>query len=156
MVVLLFLKIYEIELSLSEIKMKNIKFKVWDYDTKTMYTQEQVIISFNGLIRMVSVCEHGIVKPLCNYELLQYTGIDDVEGNEIYDKDIVEMLNDISGYATIDDKGNLVKVSNNLRNAPVIDTGVVEMEDGFWQVDGYSLCAYKLRVIGNACENNTY
>ncbi|WP_297131765.1 YopX family protein [Terrisporobacter sp.] len=70
--------------------MKKTKFKVYDYDTNTMYTQDDLIITFDSVGEDVYVYRNGSVEPLYRYELLQYIGSNDTFDNEIYEGDIIK------------------------------------------------------------------
>ena len=61
---------------------REIKFRLWNTETKVMYADSG--ISSIGI-------NEGIKKAtMCNYELMQYTGLKDKNGVEIYEGDIVE------------------------------------------------------------------
>lgn len=70
--------------------MKKTKFKVYDYDTKTMYNQNELIITFDSVGEDVYVYKNGEVTPLYRYELLQYIGTNDTFDNEIYEGYIIK------------------------------------------------------------------
>ncbi len=56
---------------------KEIKFRVWDKQDKVMYEP-------------VSIVNKWINGEEQNYELMQYTGLNDKNGKEIYEGDILE------------------------------------------------------------------
>lgn len=70
--------------------MKKTKFKVYDYDTKTMYDQGELIITFDNVGEDVYVYKNEEVTPLYRYELLQYIGVNDTFDNEIYEGYIIK------------------------------------------------------------------
>jgi len=59
--------------------MREIKFRFWDPDTKTMSLEHPDATIWNGLL----VCEGDTV-------LMQFTGMKDRKGNEIYEGDILK------------------------------------------------------------------
>ena len=64
--------------------MKNTKFKVYDYDSKTMYNQEDLIITFDSIGEDVYVYKDGKVEPLYRYELLPCIRLKDEDVEEVY------------------------------------------------------------------------
>lgn len=70
--------------------MNKVKFKVYDYDTKTMYNQDELIITFDSAGEDVYVYKNDKVEPLYRYELLQYIDSNDTFNNEMYKGDIIK------------------------------------------------------------------
>lgn len=106
--------------------MRELKFRVFSKYFKKIYTV--IEIDFNNRV-CHSVCQcggvHWLTMPLDN--LMQYTGLKDINGKEIYEGDVIK-----------DSRGNIGKVE------------VLE-ENGYL---GYDLHLSKEEIIGNIYENS--
>ncbi len=73
--------------------MREIKFRAWEHNSKKMY-YDLAYITMNGLVMSLNP-----ERPLINTELMQFTGLHDRNGVEIYERDILK-----------DDKGKIYKI----------------------------------------------
>lgn len=112
--------------------MTKIKFRAWDKENKTMltmsFTEDLIWMSGNvGNNSLTVPFRHAFDKD--KFELMQYTGLKDKNGKEIYENDIVSYMEDLS------------------------NPKVVEYGDGYF----YPLAAFKtdsaIEVIGNVYQN---
>ena len=77
--------------------MRPIKFRAWDKENEVMVYPKGIL--FDGRVVNFSC---GILEPFEGCELMQYTGLKDKNGTEIYEGDIVDVVNGIT-VVTYDD-----------------------------------------------------
>lgn len=123
--------------------MREIKFRVWDKDLKEWYKSTQLVIRpYSG-----SVTDGGIYP---NVELIQYTGLKDKNGREIYEGDVIEFYDfwdEISG-------GNM-EGKTRVGAVEYIGTGFRVTCPGDYEEDLFVLKINddELEIIGNVYEN---
>lgn len=126
--------------------MREYKFRAWESDK--MYYQVRCGGIFDGIPTAPTVWneEHGDWLNLTGQPhtiIMQYTGIEDKNGKEIYDRDIVKIYpREGYGYLTMDS-----------------EMGVIEYVHGRYMIRGssgnnpYFLIYAEVEVIGNVFEN---
>ena len=118
---------------------REIKFRAWDKETKSMIKEVWEIglkSNYNQPWLM------GDDKRTDNFELMQYTGLKDKDGKEIYEGDVARIWADPKDY-------NGYKGHNYI--------GVVEWDEfilGFILSDGHGLKDFEfIEIVGNIYEN---
>ncbi|CAI3679702.1 Phage protein TIGR01671 [Clostridium neonatale] len=128
---------------------RKIKFRMWDKDYKEMRIfgknqHDDFRTNRNNELYYYNL-QDGETSSECGaYELMQYTGIKDVTGKEIYEGDIVEFYNDVD-YVL---HPGIAKV--------IFDLGAFQMENEKYGIDylgNMDIDDMCIRVIGNIYEN---
>lgn len=127
---------------------REIKFRVWDKDLKCMHNCEDVhdSITFddNGTAHYYNL-QNGCGSPE-TYELMQFTGLHDKNGKEIYESDVVEVTREgilERGVVIFGSGCYFIKVKEHFLNSVTL-----------LPLHECSRNDYKLKVIGNIYENS--
>ena len=115
---------------------REIKFAFWHKQKKEMWSAQSIDWDAR------EVCNGGDIASLNDGVLLQYTGLKDKNGKEIYEGDVVRIWADPKDY-------NGYKGHNYI--------GVVEWDEfilGFISSDGHGLKDFEfIEIVGNIYEN---
>lgn len=120
--------------------MREIKFRAWDKDKQRYSRQDEQ--SF--LVENNEAESYNVSAVSFGYELEQFTGLHDMNGQEIYEGDIVK-LHFVSLYP--DDNIGFIDYRNGLGYCFNFDEAIVSPE--YWTGNDF----YTIEVIGNIHEN---
>ena len=120
--------------------MREIKFRIWDIEEKKFIINKKDKISYWDTKKCTSeridFDNNSVeINTKDRYSFLQYTGLNDVKGREIYEGDII-----------CEQYGEYYKV--------VFKNGSFRAEDEEYSLDLIDLVAQKCEVIGNIYENS--
>jgi hypothetical protein len=72
-------------------RMKGIKIKVWDTVRECMYKPQGITFDVQSLAPFAVKISGRSWEPVGKFELLQWTGLCDIDENDIYEGDLIEI-----------------------------------------------------------------
>lgn len=127
--------------------MKDIKFRAWDYDTNTMIYPDSKLETIFCFDRVGLSVYQGNGSELSSFELMQYTGLKDKNGTEIYEGDIIEYHSDIiNTFYKINKINRVVEYKYGMYGIEGIEKGT--------HIPFANILKYKYKVIGNIYQNS--
>lgn len=123
--------------------MRQIKFRAWD-KTHNCWTDHNITIGLDGW-----VCDHTIDDGRDDIELMQYTGLKDKNGKEIYESDVIHCIGDTFPAVVVFDEKALCW------SAQLYHRGIKNelMTLGRYIYSRERAVRSKIEVIGNIYEN---
>ena len=130
--------------------MRDIKFRAWDNNEEWMV--DDMLLSFDGEILTDDVQPHDTpykeieLADEGRYELMQYTGMKDVKGDEIYEGDIVhdDEFIYLVGFGVFTDDNDFQEPTQGQTGFYIVDIHTDET---------FPFYSMRYRVIGNIYEN---
>lgn len=126
--------------------MREIKFRVWDYDTNTIVYPDSELETIFCFDKVGLSVYHNNGQEMSSFEIMQYTGLKDKNDMEVYEGDIIRYSSD---------------VINSFHGASEI-IRKVKFKHGTYGIEGYekdthipfgNILKCKFEVIGNIYEN---
>ena len=121
---------------------REIKFRVWDIGSQKMRLVKEIsfrldyVEDIDGAVSGITVQTDDGDEACLNFILMQYTGLKDKNGKEIYEGDVLQ--SDVQGYEG-DYSNGIIVISN------IISTGNISYK--------IEIQEYGMRVVGNIYEN---
>lgn len=132
--------------------MREVKFRAWDKEYQEMkYNAEQ---AYDGCGQLHAIDCFGQLLEEENYKVMQYTGLKDKNGKEIYEGDIVKYCPNYRAFLAVDE------IRNEIKRGVVVwnEQGFYAIDDNYPSNKDYMsypvpMLIGGLEVIGNIYEN---
>lgn len=141
--------------------MRTIKFRAWDKENKKLYSCNILQFAIGGIRFTDILNDKQYIIELVNgsYELMQFTGLFDKNGKEIYEGDIVKNSNrtlltldeDPRTYLVIWKEGQYDAENKWLRQRPGFEFIKIQPKNKRYMELIFNQS--QIEVIGNICEN---
>lgn len=120
--------------------MREIKFRAWDLKLEN-WTNYQIGV-FDDSVRFYDKCLGTWHNANDRFEFMQYTGLKDMNGKDIYEDDLVYLYD-----ANFGEEGGVFKVEWDNKTAKLVLT----LET--LQADFDNFYSYEIEIVGNKFEN---